>query len=272
MTRSVSSRRRRRQDRKGYALIIVVLLMMCAVMLGYFRLKGARVQLDEVTLCPRDFPPSEIHAVLIDRTDPMTVIQRASVRHHLESIKSQTPQYGAIELYTVGPIKDELIQADIRICNPGKGEDVNALFGNPEMVKRKWRNEFSQKIDDVFDKILTTDAANESPIMEGIQSIAISAFGTPGESAVPLKMTIVSDMLHHTSEFSQYQGDLAFGDFRQSHYYKQVRPRLDGVEVTILYLRRSTTNSIQGRAHIEFWQKFVGAAGGVVTGVTAVTG
>lgn len=272
MSRSAAARKRRSQDRKGWILIIIAVCILGGILFSYFRLENSGIALDEETLCPKDFPPSEIHAILIDCTDSPNAVQKAAIRQHLEAIKADAPRFGLMELYTVGPINNKLLKAEIRICNPGKGEDLNEFFGNPALAEKKWRTDFSSRVEKVFDRILGLNSAKQSPILEGIQSVSVSAFGVPGRSSAPKKLTIVSDMLHHSAEYSQYSGVLDFQQLRSSSYYRRIRPRLDGVEVTILYLRRETSLGVQGREHIEFWQEFVAESGGVLVRVVAVTG
>src|SRR3546814_3360226 len=64
-----------------------------------------------------------------------------------------------------------------------------------------------------------TTLFRSSPIMESIQSIAVSAFqGFGGDGAK--RLIIASDMLQHGADYSQYGGKLDFAQFRQSAQYR----------------------------------------------------
>ena len=108
--------------------------------------------------------------------------------------------------------------------------------------------------------------------MESIQQVSVQEFLGKDLETVPKQLVIVSDMLQNTAGFSQYHGVEPFDTFRQSPYYIKVRTSLSKVEVTLFYLRRSTSGNLQGRRHIEFWENYFKDAGATLVDVKSVDG
>ena len=92
-------------------------------------------------------------------------------------------------------------------------EDVSVLTSNPRLIKEKWDQRFSQPLEALFTKMLATPSADESPIFESIQSIAVTAFGSLPDSTTTRKLIVVSDMLQNVPEYSQYKTAWEFRGF-----------------------------------------------------------
>jgi hypothetical protein len=228
--------------------------------------------LDVATLCPKKGPQA-LTVILVDRTDPLTAVQQQALRQRLHGIKDDMARYEGLTVYSVGPVDHELLRPEIpRLCNPGRGTDIHPAIGNPRLVERTWQERFSAPLDRLFDELLKPHKARTSPIMESIQSVAVTAFQGRQISKISRRLVIVSDMLQHSTEYSQYDAIRSFETFRQSPYYHQVRTDLRGIEVEILYVRRTTRHRVQGKGHIEFWQHYIRDMGGVLTHVVALEG
>jgi hypothetical protein len=264
-------RRKQRQDFWGYILILLAFLGAVCLVSLFLYWSSKQTELDRETYCPKN-GPQDVCAILVDQTDTFSVVQRADIQRHLDEVKLEVPQYGCIELYTIAPIKTELLKPIFKMCNPGRGEQVNPLIGNPQIVERRWREEFSNHLDRSLEELLTPSQASATPLFESLQSVAISAFGHRAVSQVRKRLIIVSDMIHHSSEFSQYNDAYNFQSFRSSDYYMRIRPILKEVEIEIFYLHRATHPQVQGKKHIEFWQSFITDCGGTLTKVVRIGG
>ena len=271
MVRSVRKKRKRAEDRIGIALIVLVVLAIVGGGAGYFYLQQSRVALDDTTLCPKGGAQT-LTVVLVDRTDPLTTIRQAALRRRLEEIKDSVAQYGALQIYSVEPIGETLLRPVADLCNPGRGADIDPYFGNPRLVEKRWQEGFAMPIERLLDDLMQVDEADSSPIMESIQSIAVSILRGNATTKIPKRLIIASDMLQHTVEFSQYKGGLDFQEFRKSDYYHRFRADLRGVEVEIIYVRRDTRRAVQGKAHILFWRDYIRDQGGAVTRVIPLEG
>ncbi|MFC1488835.1 hypothetical protein ACFL6B_03205 [Thermodesulfobacteriota bacterium] len=247
------------------------MIAIVVAVLGYFFLKGKLVEIDKNTFCPKK-NPADITAVLIDRTDRLNAVQQASIRVRLNDLREEIPVGGSLELYSVGPIDKELLRPEFKMCNPGRGDEVNPLIGNQRIVERRWKEGFYKPLQRVFDNMLAPGTAAKSPIMESIQSIAVSTFSRRKLKNVEKRLVLVSDMLQHTNNISHYRGDLDFDKLRESDHYRHVRANLKDVKIIILYINRENTGNLQGRNHIEYWQKYFADQGAILVRVASIEG
>lgn len=263
--------RKRRKDIFGSLIIIFVLIVIGSVVFSYIYVKNRHIKIDKNTFCPeKDLV--EITAVLIDRTDKFNTVQQKSIKVHLEDLREEIPVGGLLSIYSVSATKNELLRPEFKMCNPGHGDEVNPLFGNPRIVEKRWMRGFDEPLQRVFNDMLSPGEATESPIMESIQSIAVSTFSSRKFRSVAKRLVLVSDMLQHTKELSHYRADLDFTKFSKSNYYRRIRANLNGVKVIIFYINREEIGSIQGRDHIIFWQKYFADQGAILTRVVSIEG
>jgi hypothetical protein len=265
------SRRKRRRDFIGWMLILFSLVSIGGLAYVYHGTMSRTVALNPDNMCPQTGPHS-ITVVLIDTTDPLDPVQHEDVRKQLEDIKDDVPRYGEIELFTVASSGDALLSPKLAVCNPGRGSDIDPMYGNPALVEKRWQKAFSDKADEVLEQLLQSQTLATSPIMESIQQVAVQAFVGQGAENIPKRLTIVSDMLQNTPGLSQYQGVESFEEFRGNPYYIKVRPSLARVDVTILYLRRLNASRLQGRRHIGFWESYFRDAGATLIDVKSIEG
>ncbi len=228
---------------------------------------------DRRTLCIEHAVPQALLIVLIDASDPLSIVQRTAVANRLQGAIQTSAADTEIELFAIGEVTDRLLQPVADVCNPGSGEGASEWTSNPDLMKNRWQSKFLQPLDAALTHMLQSGTAKDSPIMESIQSVAVSVFERPElEHVGKRRLIIVSDMLQNTAGYSQYRGDESFSRFRASPYYLKVRPQLDGVDVTILYLRRPEFSHLQGGRHVEFWQSFFTDARARLVEVAAIEG
>jgi hypothetical protein len=108
--------------------------------------------------------------------------------------------------------------------------------------------------------------------METLQQIAVRAFRGRQIEKTPKHLVLVSDMIQKSAFLDQYREVPSFDLFRTRPAYVHARPTLEAVRVTILYLRRRGAERIQGKAHEEFWRKFLEDAGATVGRVVSISG
>jgi hypothetical protein len=267
---SVRQRRKSRNQNVGF-LLIALTLCTAAGLFGLSKwIEHTHPSLDQTTLCPA-VGPDGLTVVLIDASDPLNVVQRQDLRNRLQELKDTLGDHFAIDLYALRPFANELLQPEGgRVCNPGSGDHASVLTSNPRLIKERWKSRFSEPLDDIFDRMLQDHTASKSPILESIQSIAVSEFGHIPDRIAARKLVIISDMLQNTDEFSQYRHLTPFSELRQTAYYRRIRADLHGVEVEIYYIQRSA--DMQGKQHIQFWQEYFADSGARLTRVVAVQG
>ncbi|HEX6994596.1 MAG TPA: hypothetical protein VF339_10680 [Gammaproteobacteria bacterium] len=265
-----------RRERSAFAMVGAVTALVALVALGagaYFVSRAAHVTMDPETLCPVERPPAEVVAVLLDLSDRLNEVQLLSVRNHLHRLLyGELPRFAFVEVYTVQERPGSVAEPVVGLCNPGKGDDLNRLYQNPELARRRWERDFADALRAKLDELLEAPDSASSPIFEAVQAVAVRLFGRPEHDGVPKRLIVVSDLLQNVpGKSSHYRGVPAFDEFRSSAYFSEVRADLRGVRVDIFYMNRSG-QSAQGAEHIRFWDQYFGAQGATVMTVERIFG
>ena len=251
----------------------IIVLAFLGIVVGA-RLLTHPERLNAATLCPAG-GPSAITAILIDTTDPLNPIQRAAVAVRLNRIVSRLRLGEEIAVYSVSPAGDPL-KPDFVICRPIEPGEVSELTGNRAIAQRRFDDIFAPRLRSVLTAATSGPPSGRSPIMAAIQAIAISAFQTADAASksgsLPKRLIVVSDMLENSEAGNHYKGAPDFGSYKSTPAYARVRSHLDGVTVTILYLRRDDAPGVQGLTHIRFWNAWFADQGGSVDDVVAIEG
>ncbi|PKM12867.1 MAG: hypothetical protein CVV13_03935 [Gammaproteobacteria bacterium HGW-Gammaproteobacteria-3] len=262
--------RTQRKNRLGILLIGCVLLI--AIGLGYFGYIRQKLQpaFDAATLCPPGQSPAYI-ALVFDKTDAYNSVQQRFLNRYFSAFKTELAVGTRIALYVIDDLDRDLSAPDFEVCVPRTGEEANALYENPKLIRRRWLERFEQPLDRAIAGFMQPAHADQSPIMEMFQVIALSAFPVNATNATK-KIIIVSDMLQHTPEWSHYRSRMDFSALAQTAYFQRIRTDLEGVEVQILYVRRDGMEKLQTKRHALFWAEFIAAMGGRVTLIEKIDG
>ena len=239
-------------------LLIGLSVVVIVVLGGLFAWFSAdKVELDDA-FCPLDGPAS-VTAVMIDQTDQLNATQQSDVRNRLETIRDSIPKFGRLAIYTVGSDFEGLSAPDFALCNPGSGEELSRWIANPDLARRRWSTVFDKPLRAAFDAAISANAADQSPIFESIQALALAEFARLDDNAAK-QLIVVSDLLQHTRDFTLYVSDPHSSDFERlaaSSYYGRIRTDLKGAAITILFLRRSAGLARWPKAHLGFWRDFL---------------
>jgi hypothetical protein len=266
-----SEQQRRRENRIYLALSVIVIGI--AIGLLYLNNQRDKVALDSRTLCPQNRAPASLLVVMVDTSDSLNIIQRTAITNQIQQAISVVPDHAEVQLYTIGPITNSLLEPQVTVCNPGNGKGVSELTSNPQLIGKRWKKKFIEPLNKQLDEMLRGSESDDSPIMESIQSVGVNVFDKPALHDLPDKrLVIVSDMLQNTAGYSQYRSDESYSRFRASGYSLKVRPDLDGVNVTILYLRRAGVRHLQGKRHLEFWGNYFSDANARLVHVVSIEG
>ena len=266
------ARRRRhnksRNDRlAGFGFALVGLALLAALIGISLWVKSRAIATDEATNCPLAGPLA-VHAIIIDQSDAISGQQAQQIRQLLGKVRREAAFGTRFDIYTFeGNATDEL-RAKLSICAPGKPEDANALYENPDLVRKNYEEKFVREIDTALDSLLQTDTLPTSPIIESIRASSITSFAGTDVAPGSLNLTLISDMIQNSPHLSQFRSDVAFEKFAQSTAWPSLRPHLGGVTVRILYLMRPEAarggKPIQSRGHQAFWEEFIAASGGSI--------
>jgi hypothetical protein len=211
--------------------------------------------LDPTSLCPQDGPRS-LTIVLLDSTDEIPDIAKREVRTLLIDMAETLPTYGLLEIRLLDPgvAGGRTIFAR---CNPGDGSGLSEYTANPRLAKKRWMDGFRTPLDDALESGFRPAPGKTSPIMATVQRIAIDRFTGRAAEEVPKSLIIISDMLEHESDYSQYSGDLSYARFKASRAYKRVQTDLHKADVTIYYIQRQSQKPISTVDHIRFWNEWI---------------
>jgi hypothetical protein len=211
--------------------------------------------LDHSSLCPVDGPRS-ITVVLLDSTDDIQDIARREVKSALLDMAETLPAYGLLEMRLLDPTSPGGKSIFAR-CNPGDGSGLSEYTANPRLAKKRWMEGFRQPLEEALDAGFHPAPGKTSPIMETVQRIAVDRFTGRLADDIPKSLVLVSDMLEHEGDYSQYSGDFSYARYKASRAYRKVQTDLHGAEVTIYYIQRTTARPINSVEHIRFWADWI---------------
>jgi hypothetical protein len=264
--------RTRQGNLLGFLLIVGVFCVIAVVGSAYFWLANNQVKLDEA-FCPKDGATS-LTAVLIDRTDVVNEVQQADLRAHLEVLRDTIPRQGRLAVYTLSDEPGAARVPAFALCNPGSGDDLSPWIANPELARRRWESVFEAPLKEILDGAIAGGNAKSSPIFEAVQAVAVAEFA-PARPESSKRLVIISDLLHHTADFTLYISDPSASDFRSLStlpYYARVRTDLKGAAVTVLYLRRDSGLGRWPQHNIIFWRDYLLDQGAGDLNIVAVQG
>jgi hypothetical protein len=236
----------------------------------YFSVTSSRHALDPETLCPPN--PSTITVLLVDVTDPMTAPQRQDFMNQLERLKNSIPRYGKLVIAKVDATSSKLLTPVIVKCNPGTAQDENEATGAPAKLQKRWEEQFSKPLSVAFESIARASGANQSPIMESIQSVALTEFEKPAVAKKPRTLIVASDLLQNTPGANFYKPLEEPQAFVQSLAFRKARTDLRGINVELWMLQRSDSHLTQPRALPDLWDRMITEQGGNLTRVYNVSG
>jgi hypothetical protein len=257
-------------------LKIAAAAVAAAVLVGggaVLAIKGhaAAVPIEPVSLCPAQRPPSEIDVLLLDVSDRFSEPQRLQLQNQLARFRDSIPRFGLIEVYTVDRLSRRVTEPVAHLCNPGTGDDLNKIYQNPELARKKWQG-FAGKLNADIQHQVALPPMKTSPIFEAIQAAALRTFGKPEYDGLPKRLVIVSDLMQNVpGSLSMYDGVPPFQSFEKSGYYSRVRSDLSGVSVLLYYLARPSVKQ-QSSAHLAFWRDYLQSQGAEIEGVEKIFG
>jgi hypothetical protein len=267
--RSASRQRRGNETKKAIRNIVVVLTLVSVVAFFYFRSVLSQRSLDE------DACPSKVDAVtvlLVDVTDQMNTPQRQDFRNQLEKLLRQIDRYEKLVVVKVDPVGDSLLVPIITRCNPGSARDVTEIDGNPAKLERQHQEQFIEPMTTAFEGLAVASGAARSPVLESVQSVALSEFQKSDLDGGERRLILASDLLQHTDRVNFYEGLPDPKAFLKSQNFQRVSTDLKGVEVELWMLQRDDSKQTQPNALHEFWEYIINAQGGKVTRVYRVSG
>jgi hypothetical protein len=257
----------------GILLIFIGVVLIVLLAGGAWWLKRSRPVVEADTNCPTS-GPQVVHALMFDRSDPISGQQAQRIKFAVNELKRTAAFAYRFDIYTFeGDAKNVLLPV-LQICSPGKPEDANELYQNPEMVRRRYEERFSSVLDATIKDLLRESTRQDSPIIESLRAAALTSFGPVDESRTKLRLTMISDMVQHSAQNSHFRAEPNFQQLSKNQIWASLRPNLKQAEVDILYLLRPSAKrggtSIQTRGHQLFWEQLIQNGNGIVTKIDPI--
>jgi hypothetical protein len=237
--------------RKGVPLIIIAVLLLVGLIGAFAFVAGNRVVLSSETGCPTS-GPSAITAILFDRTDPINEKQALYLKNKLDGFRERTQKFEEVDTYSLENQGDDIVRPLLSVCDPGKGNDVSVLIGNPKLLRERWEKQFDVPLREILEGRLQGGGAKTSAIFEAIQSVSLQSFQKAKLLPdAPRKLILVSDLIEFTKTLDFYKGDLNYQNFQQTNEARRLHTDLNEVSVEILFIPRVRPDRI-GRL-VSFW-------------------
>jgi hypothetical protein len=271
MARYKTRTERQAQAKKYRAMAIVAVIVVAALGAGAWFVKARhdRLSLDD-HLCPPN--PTSYFAVLVDVTDPMTLPQRQDLRNKLEELKGDVPKGGKIAIFKVQAANEQLLSPMLEVCNPGDASDVSEMNGDPKAAQKTWSEKYEAPLNRVFQQVVVASGSDQSPILQSIQSIALTELNDRKQKDKPKRLIVISDLLQNTSGLSFY-GHIPSGDeVLKSREFATARTDLRGIDVQLWMLQRPDFSTSQPRSLADLWDQLISAEGGNLISVYRVSG
>ncbi|CAN7527080.1 MULTISPECIES: hypothetical protein [unclassified Aminobacter] len=252
----MARKRRRKNGRSGMILGGAAMLALSAGLGGgliYLYVKASNAtKLDQASLCPTTGPIA-VTSVLFDTTDPITKTTLIDLKTQFNAVAEAIPIGGLLEIYGLTAKPGELVKM-FDGCNPGDGSSVDIWTQNPARRQKQWEDAFNEPLGKVESEIGKGQSGDQSPIMAGIQIIKLTVLDK--FTNIPKKLIVASDMIEHTSLYSQYKSGIDYANYKSSPAYTEYATSLDGVEVTLWYVNRKA-KSFNSAEHVTFWANWV---------------
>lgn len=257
-SRNRKNTRERKEDFWGILMLIFSGILALGGIGTYFYLKSNVVEIDKRSLCPISGATS-VTALLIDATDSLSIQQKQAFLTTFQNLRDSIPLYGRLDLYFIHNTQASLLKPTVSLCNPGHGDEINPLYGNPRHVEKTWQEGFSQPLEREISQLLEASPEKESPILESVQSVVLTSLSEPSFRDKPKKLILVSDLMQHTSSFSLYRGSPAIDDLLQNKSFAQMKSDLQDIDMSVWMLTRE--NALSRSKLVELWQRIFAEQG-----------
>jgi hypothetical protein len=261
--RSRSSRKKRNKDALG---IFIILICALALVSGFFFYLSIKKDVTRISNLCKETGADGVVVVLLDKTEPLQEIQQIEIKSLLSEIKNNLPKDNKISIYSIEDDLKEGPELKIEVCNPGNGSDSNVLISNPDLIRKRWMSEYSEKLDKVVKENISTGTKKQSRIIEAIRYLSVAEFLGENRKKIPKKLIIVSDMMQNSEIFSHYKENQS----TSKPNFPGILANLNNVEVEIVYVYRQSLAKYQNKSHIEFWQSYIISSGGKLISVKKI--
>jgi len=216
----------------GYIIIGVSCFILAVSAISAYVLTGE--DCDPETFCKGEVLAHTI--IVLDKTDPLTIEQQKFMLHYINKEKEKLKKFEKFSIFTLTENTYTNLEPIFSKCNPGTGENANPLYQNPQMIKMRFDNDFSEPLKENMNSLLFDSTGSKSTIFEMIRELTFR--DDFGESMKNRTLIIISDMMHNTPEYSHYKNKIDYHYFSQKLYANEIAANLN-----LVTLQRYLCNS-----------------------------
>jgi hypothetical protein len=215
---------------------------------------------------------SQYTVFIIDVTNKLSPQQKGELINHFEKYINESPKNSWHEFYKVDSINGELLKPVLQSkSNYSDIEPQNYLTSSPVRQKKLWLNNFVTPFKNHLEESFNNPESPKSPILESIQSAAITCLNKPEAVKTPRRIILVSDLMQNTGGMNFYQGIPAFDNLIQNEYYRKTRTNLKGVSFEIWKLNDNLSQKDRNKL-IELWSKIIDDQSAVMQSMITISG
>lgn len=272
--RSRSASRRRSRDGGGappwgaIAKFAGGLVILGALGTTYFVVNQKAEATDSTTWCNRA-GPSEVHLILLDASDPLDGVQAEGAKAKVIDAIRSAPEGARVDIYVADRGDGSLGEPVFSKCNPGAPGALDAAISDVAKKKRDYEQGYLAAVEETMTKVLQAEELKTSPIIESLRSAATKSFARLDEG-VPVKITLVSDMVQNSAVLKQRTADGDFAKFKKSPGWSRSLVDLHHAKIDIIYVTRANYRDIQSNAHINWWSQYFDEMNGTLTESEAI--
>lgn len=197
----------RGKDILGLFNILIVIGILGAISYAALVLRPA--EYDPDTLCLAGEVPPHV-AMVIDKTDLYSPQQAAGIEQLVLDSRDQLEIGERLTLFELDARGALVNTNNFSLCNPGRGDQINPLYRNPQRVDARYQALFEGPLQAALADLVEPKESPASPILESLARLAVT--DTFDDTIPAREIVLVSDMLQNSRLFSVYgraRGDLA---------------------------------------------------------------
>lgn len=197
-------RRTRQKKQRNQAILNFVLAGLAVAIIGFSFFALQPEPYDEMTLCELSDELPAHTAIIIDKTDEYSEQQADLIAAVIRRSRDRLDVGERFTLFELDQFGQFDPRGEFSLCNPGRGDQVNALFRNPERIEERFNEKFDRPLQTVLEDLVVPKEAPNSPVLEAMARLGqTEAFS---DRAPQRRIVIISDMLQNSDAFTAYGG------------------------------------------------------------------
>ncbi|MEP1145421.1 MAG: hypothetical protein ABJH52_16985 [Henriciella sp.] len=262
-------RRSRQKKQRNQAILNFVLAGLAVAIIGFSFYALQPEPYDELTLCEisDELPPHT--AIIIDKTDEYSEQQADLIAAIIRRTRDRLDIGERLTLFELDQYGQFDPRGEFSLCNPGRGDQVNALFRNPDQIEERFNEKFDQPLERIVADLVVPKEAPNSPVLEALARLGqTEAFS---DRAPERQIVIISDMLQNSDVFTAYGGGGAIPENMPPALevadatMRRFGDSLDGVALEIRLIPRQRYVDMQRGALKDYWNQVFRELGVTVT-------